>query len=77
MYQCIFQPVFYLYQKHTDTTKREVRNAKAATCTLDGYSGDIYCTNCGNLIEAGSVTKAIGHQWDNGVITKEIGRAHV
>ena len=56
--------------KHTDTTKREVRNAKAATCTLDGYSGDIYCTNCGNLIEAGSVTKAIGHQWDNGVITK-------
>ena len=56
--------------KHTDTTKREVRNAKAATCTLDGYSGDIYCTNCGNLIETGSVTKAIGHQWDNGVITK-------
>ena len=56
--------------KHTDTTKREVRNAKAATCTLDGYSGDIYCTNCGNFIEAGSVTKAIGHQWDNGVITK-------
>ena len=56
--------------KHTDTTKREVRNVKAATCTLDGYSGDIYCTNCGNLIEAGSVTKAIGHQWDNGVITK-------
>ena len=56
--------------KHTDTTKREVRNAKAATCTLDGYSGDIYCTNCGNLIEAGSVMKAIGHQWDNGVITK-------
>ena len=56
--------------KHTDTTKREVRNAKAATCTLDGYSGDIYCTNCGNLIEAGSVTKAVGHQWDNGVITK-------
>lgn len=56
--------------KHTDTTKREVRNAKVATCTLDGYSGDIYCTNCGNLIEAGSVTKAVGHQWDNGVITK-------
>lgn len=44
--------------------------AKVATCTLDGYSGDIYCTNCGNLIEAGSVTKAVGHQWDNGVITK-------
>ena len=56
--------------KHTDTTKREVRNAKAATCTLDGYSGDIYCTNCGNLIESGSVMKAFGHQWDNGVITK-------
>ena len=56
--------------KHTDTTKREVRNTKVATCTLDGYSGDIYCTNCGNLIEAGSVTKAVGHQWDNGVITK-------
>ena len=56
--------------KHTDTTKREVRNAKTATCTSDGYSGDIYCTNCGNLIKAGSVTKAVGHQWDSGVITK-------
>ena len=56
--------------KHTDTAKREVKNAKAATCTADGYSGDVYCTNCGKLIESGSVTKAVGHQWDNGVITK-------
>lgn len=77
------EPLFYeVYQKAkmqepliSDSVRLymnddESENAKAATCTLDGYSGDIYCTNCGNLIEAGSVTKAVGHQWDNGVITK-------
>lgn len=35
---------------------REVRNAVAATITTEGYSGDIYCTDCGVLIEAGHKT---------------------
>ena len=27
--------------------KTEVRNAKAATCTENGYTGDTYCMDCG------------------------------
>lgn len=50
---------------------KEVKNAKKATCTEDGYTGDTYCKDCGEKLEAGSVIKKLGHTWDNGVITKE------
>ena len=39
---------------HTGET--EVRNAKEATELETGYSGDIYCKGCGNLVEEGVVT---------------------
>lgn len=32
----------------------EVRNAKAATCTATGYTGDTYCKGCGVKISSGS-----------------------
>ena len=38
-----------------------VLNAVAATCTDPGYSGDIYCGNCGELITAGETIPALGH----------------
>lgn len=50
---------------------KEVRNAKKATCTEDGYTGDTYCKDCGEKLEAGSVIKKLGHTWDNGKVTKE------
>ena len=42
--------------KHT-----EIRNAKEATCTEDGYTGDTYCTDCGALVSSGTVIPANGH----------------
>ena len=39
----------------------EIRNAKAATCTEDGYTGDTYCTDCGEKIGTGEVIPATGH----------------
>lgn len=50
---------------------KETRNQKAATCTKDGYTGDIYCSDCGTKLESGTVINKLGHTWDNGVITKE------
>ena len=44
--------------KHENT---EVDNAKAATCTEDGYTGDIYCADCGEKIGEGEVIPATGH----------------
>jgi hypothetical protein len=40
----------------------EVRNAKAATCTEAGYTGDEYCTVCNKVIKAGSEIAATGHK---------------
>lgn len=42
---------------------KEVRNAKKATCTEDGYTGDTYCTDCGELIKKGSATEKSDHTW--------------
>lgn len=39
----------------------EIRNVIEATCTETGYTGDIYCTSCGELIEEGISLDAVGH----------------
>ena len=40
---------------------REIRDAKKATCTGDGYTGDTYCKTCGDKVQSGTVLKATGH----------------
>ena len=57
--------------KHTDESKREIRNTKEAKCTENGYTGDVYCTVCGEKVEDGTVIPATGHRWDDGEVTKE------
>ena len=39
----------------------ELRNAKEATCTEPGYTGDTYCTDCGEKIADGKEISAMGH----------------
>lgn len=48
----------------------EVRDKKDATCEKDGYSGDTYCKDCGQLISKGTVVKATGHSWNSGKVTE-------
>ena len=50
---------------------REVRNAVAATITTEGYSGDVYCTDCGTLLETGHQTDKLCEHTDpnSGVVT--------
>ena len=43
---------------HSNT---ELRNAVAATCTEEGYTGDTYCVDCGELIAEGEIISAKGH----------------
>ena len=47
----------------------ELRGAKEATCTEPGYTGDTCCKDCNEKIADGKVIPALGHAWDNGVIT--------
>ena len=39
----------------------EVRDAKEATCTEPGYTGDTYCTVCNEKVKEGEVIPAKGH----------------
>ena len=39
----------------------ELRNAKDATCTEPGYTGDTYCKDCGEKIGTGTAIPAKGH----------------
>ena len=40
----------------------EIRNAKDATCTVPGYTGDTYCKDCGEKIGTGTAIPAKGHK---------------
>ena len=45
----------------------QVRNASAASCTVDGYTGDIYCLGCGEKIASGTAIPALDHdmgEWE-------------
>ena len=45
--------------KHTET---EVRNRREATCIAEGYTGDIYCLICGELVSSGESIPITGHK---------------
>ena len=49
----------------------EIRNAKDATCTEPGYTGDTYCKDCNEKISDGKIIPAKEHSWNEGVITTE------
>ena len=51
-----------LYAKwFDDHSFYELRNAKDATCTEEGYTGDEVCLVCGTVVKQGSVIKTTGH----------------
>ena len=52
--------------KHT-----EIRGDKEASCTVDGYTGDTYCTDCGTKIKTGKTIPKTGHTWTKGDVVKE------
>jgi len=41
----------------------ELRDAVAATCQSDGYSGDVYCSVCDALVEKGTLTAKTEHNY--------------
>ena len=49
----------------------ELRGVLEATCSDVGYTGDTYCTVCGDLIQRGAYTPPKDHTWNNGEVTRE------
>ena len=48
--------------KPCDHKNTEIRNAKDATCTVSGYTGDTYCKDCGEKIGTGTAIPSKGHK---------------
>ena len=55
----------------TGHKNKETRNAKKPTCKEEGYTGDIYCKDCGIKLSSGKVTKKFDHDWDSGIVTRK------
>ena len=54
--------------EHSETT---TIGAVDPTCTETGYTGDTVCAACGEPISTGEVIPALGHSWDDGVVTQQ------
>lgn len=52
--------------EHTTT---EVKDAKDATCTEAGYTGDTYCLDCGEKVGDGSEIAVLDHVYADGACT--------
>lgn len=50
--------------KHEHT---ERQNEKEPTCTQDGYTGDMVCKDCGEMLEKGKLLPKTGHKYAGGV----------
>ena len=58
-------PVLLGWVCNTNHAETEVRDALSAGCT-NGYTGDKYCLNCGELLEVGTIIPGTGHNDANG-----------
>ncbi len=67
--QAICETCNVAYGEVDDTNhvgETEVRDAVTETCGDAGYTGDTYCLDCGEMIEAGDVIPATGkHAWSS------------
>ena len=53
----------------TEHVNKITKFAKEASCKSEGYTGDVYCRDCGILIEEGKVIPKTEHAWNDGKIT--------
>lgn len=60
-----------LYAQWTCThSTTEIRNAKSATCTATGYTGDTYCKTCGTKLKAGTTIAKKAHSYTATITTQ-------
>jgi uncharacterized repeat protein (TIGR02543 family) len=46
-----------------------IKNAKSATCSSEGYTGDKYCSGCGVKLSTGQTIAKTAHSYNSGAIT--------
>lgn len=51
-------------------SETEIRDCVDASCTEEGFTGNVYCTACDTKLKSGTTIPATGrHSWGDGVIT--------
>ena len=55
-----------VYNPHTHTPAAERANKEEATCTKEGYTGDVVCDICGEVMEKGAAIEKTAHNYQNG-----------
>lgn len=68
-YKCACGKTYTETIEKTGHQHTETRNAKKATCTEEGYTGDTYCTDCGKKIAGGNPIARKSH-----TIVKDAGK---
>ena len=58
------------YEPPCSHENTELRNATDVTCLEPGYTGDLYCIDCGELLTEGCSITALGHDFVDGVCTR-------
>ena len=61
---------YFVSSQSCEHANIEIRNAVEVTCTTDGYSGDVYCADCDELLETGTTIVATGHTYGAWKTTK-------
>ena len=54
----------------TGHAQTEVKGVKPATCTETGYTGDLVCSICGEVLEQGEAVAKLGHDYADGICTR-------
>jgi len=60
-----------LKRSNCNHDKTEVKDKVEPTCISAGYTGDTYCLDCGDKVQTGSEVKPLGHDYNEGIVTKE------
>lgn len=56
----------------TCTHSSSIKGVVPATCGSEGYTGDEICDICGGLVKKGTSIPSLGHEWDEGTVTKKV-----
>ena len=79
IYYCVVSDGNYT-TRYTFTLKKEIickheniikDEAVEPTCTQAGLTEGSHCDDCGDVIEEQKVLNALGHEWDEGTVTKQ------
>lgn len=58
----------------TNHKNTEIRGKVAATCSKEGYSGDMYCLDCGEKISSGKTLDKLKHSYKDEVVPPTFGK---